>query len=104
MRHRDHRFSARWVSRPAPGCDAHLTKKPFRAERRAGSGWLVRIVVARHRLGTSQERCQSGRMGRPAKALSVLKRTVGSNPTLSAISTVKILGLSHPIAFVPVGG
>ena len=33
----------------------------------------------------SQERCQSGRMGRPAKALSVLKRTVGSNPTLSAI-------------------
>jgi hypothetical protein len=24
-------------------------------------------------------------MGRPAKALSVLKRTVGSNPTLSAI-------------------
>ena len=36
-------------------------------------------------LQLSQERCQSGRMGRPAKALSVLKRTVGSNPTLSAI-------------------
>ena len=37
-------------------------------------------------LNFSQERCQSGRMGRPAKALSVLKRTVGSNPTLSAMS------------------
>ena len=34
-------------------------------------------------LGT-QERCQSGRMGRPAKALTVVRRSVGSNPTLSA--------------------
>ena len=32
------------------------------------------------------ERCQSGRMGRPAKALIVM-RSVGSNPTLSATST-----------------
>ena len=32
----------------------------------------------------SQERCQSGRMGRPAKALIVVTRSVGSNPTLSA--------------------
>ena len=31
------------------------------------------------------ERCQRGRMGRPAKALSGINRTVGSNPTLSAI-------------------
>ena len=30
------------------------------------------------------ERCQSGRMGRPAKALFGFIRTVGSNPTLSA--------------------
>jgi LysM repeat protein len=30
------------------------------------------------------ERCQRGRMGRPAKALSGFNRTVGSNPTLSA--------------------
>ena len=31
------------------------------------------------------ERCQRGRMGRPAKALSGFNRTVGSNPTLSAM-------------------
>jgi hypothetical protein len=31
-----------------------------------------------------QERCQSGRMGRPAKALIAVMWSVGSNPTLSA--------------------
>ncbi len=54
-------------------------------------------------------------MGRPAKALSVLKRTVGSNPTLSArcfrgaqgtrrwpqlrLSTVILLGFVASLAF-----
>ena len=38
------------------------------------------------------ERCQRGRMGRPAKALSGFNRTVGSNPTLSAMR-VRVCGL-----------
>jgi hypothetical protein len=36
------------------------------------------------------ERCQRGRMGRPAKALSGFNRTVGSNPTLSAMRVIVV--------------
>ena len=39
---------------------------------------------------TFLERCQRGRMGRPAKALSGFNRTVGSNPTLSASRRVNL--------------
>ena len=35
-------------------------------------------------LRAPRERCQSGRMGRPAKALTIVRWSVGSNPTLSA--------------------
>jgi hypothetical protein len=38
-----------------------------------------------HSMLCFMERCQRGRMGRPAKALSGFNRTVGSNPTLSAM-------------------
>ncbi len=49
-------------------------------------------------------------MGRPAKALSASKRTVGSNPTLSAMRTTRILlaavlvaGSALTVAAAPVG-
>ena len=40
--------------------------------------------VHRYTAGLPRERCQSGRMGRPAKALTIARWSVGSNPTLSA--------------------
>ena len=49
----------------------------------------VHLVI--HAMSSKVERCQRGRMGRPAKALSGLNRTVGSNPTLSARSVRALL-------------
>jgi hypothetical protein len=61
-------------------------RKPRPLSRRLHSSTLppFRSRGYRATLRGSQERCQSGRMGRPAKALIVVMRSVGSNPTLSA--------------------
>ena len=61
---------------------------------RADMGGLISTGT----LKASQERCQSGRMGRPAKALSVLKRTVGSNPTLSAMRILRTATVAFLVA------
>ena len=44
-----------------------------------------RVRSADPALDSQAEKCQSGRMGRPAKALIAVTRSVGSNPTFSAI-------------------
>ena len=51
------------------------------------------IRKAMARLLHSRERCQRGRMGRPAKALTAARWSVGSNPTLSAAAD------RHPRSF-----
>ena len=62
------------------------TVPPVRLTAPVGRGPWRRSASARSmvRLRTSRERCQRGRMGRPAKALTAARWSVGSNPTLSA--------------------
>jgi hypothetical protein len=58
---------------------------PFRRSRLTGVSTPARRTYRwRDTLGRPRERCQSGRMGRPAKALTTFRWSVGSNPTLSA--------------------
>ena len=47
-----------------------------------------------------RERCQSGRMGRPAKALTIVRWSVGSNPTLSASNSApaRMVGAESRVA------
>ncbi len=64
--------------------------------------WGCRKKAVCDTLTALLERCQSGRMGRPAKALPGLNRAVGSNPTLSAsnykgFSVLQVSGGPNPV-------
>ena len=73
------------------------TVPPVRLTAPAGRGRrAVSIPRSMVRLRTSQERCQRGRMGRPAKALTAARWSVGSNPTLSATVDRHLAGRRRP--------
>ena len=75
---RDSNPRALWASRFQGGCICPLCHRsgPEATDGRSGARPL--------HCGPSRERCRSGRTGRPAKALTIARWSVGSNPTLSA--------------------
>ena len=67
---------------------------PFRC-----AGYRGRFGGDRYTAALPLERCRSGRTGRPAKALTIARWSVGSNPTLSAIASPHVGPVTSMLRF-----